>query len=180
MNWLTMYIKDKFDESLTVLDLCCGIGDVMDIPAKSIMAVDIYQPYLDIYQSRRPGGNQISTICGDVLDVVKHIDDNAYDLVVCLDGIEHLFEKRAIELLSHLDRIARKSIIIFTTEGFSFNMPVNTWGIKGGDEYQLHKSGFSKSFFRERGFKVSIVNTHINDYDKTEWRAQILCMKDLK
>lgn len=144
-------VKNKVQFRDEYLDLCCGNGIMSgSIKCKKKVVVDIYQPYLDAYP-----GDGCEKVCMDVVDYVKSLPDKCFDIVSCYDGVEHLIDDRAKELLSHLPRITRKEIYIFTPDGYSHNhREGGVWGIPGGVEYQEHKSGLTQQYYESIGYTL--------------------------
>ena len=135
-----------------LLSLHCGDGrELSGVYAKSITCVDIYQPYLDHIKAIRP---EAMYVCMDSLEYAKQQADKSFDVVSLLDGLEHLTKDRGLLLLTELKRIARKHILLFTPNGFTDNHPHNAWGIEGGDEHQLHLSGWPEAEVVALGFHV--------------------------
>lgn len=166
-NWLTPKVQQHIHPNRdTVLDVCCGIGNVMDrISCKHLTAVDIYRPYVDIYRRKRPDADVY------VFDVTSlpSFGSALFDVIVCLDGLEHLEEKDALQLIEWMEEHASKKVIIFTPVGLIQNCPVKTWGIPGGDAFQIHRCGFQTSFFLKRGYTLEFSEKNRkNRYDGTK------------
>lgn len=175
MNELTPIIQKYITPKDSVLDLCCGIGTVMDnIKCRSMVAVDIYRPYIEAYKRKAPF---TYFVCEDALECARRNDKNSYDIVTCIDGIEHFTKRKAVQLINHMERVARKKVIIFTTDGFAKNEPKDAWGIKGGDKYQKHICGFKPSYFKRKGYKPTIFNEGTNKYDGTPIRTILYVKK---
>lgn len=174
-NWLTREINKFLSEDESILDLCCGIGNVSDgFKCSKILGVDVFQRYLDIYSKNVPNSDtlrfDLSKISESTLDVFS---DSVYDNVLCIDGVEHLEYEDSIKLIEKLEKIARKKIIIFTPENVEnpddpvLNHPKGIWGISGADQWQEHKSAFPRRFWQQRGYSVYQLNKGRNVYDKS-------------
>jgi hypothetical protein len=70
------------------------------------------------------------------------------DAVLCLDVIEHLPKNESREVVSMIDVLARRLVIIVTPNGFVEQIPVD------GNEYQRHLCGWSVEELRAAGFTV--------------------------
>lgn len=176
-NHITPLVNEHISKEDTVLDVCAGIGTVMDgVFTRVLVAADIYKPYLDKFRSLRPD------IIPIVLDARKIGDvflTKSFDVVTCIDGVEHLEEQDAIKLLDTMESIARKKVVIFTPNGYTFNNPQTTWGIPGGDNFQKHLSGLTAEFYEKRGYSVARKPGSINPYD-TKTFETLFCVKTIK
>ena len=128
-----------------VLVLFAGIG--LEIPyykSKNITAVEIYKSYAD----KIVGAN---VIVDNVLIFLDNCNEK-YDIITCIDGLEHLQKSDGYCIIQDMMRVGNK-ILLFTPEGFVRNEPHRAWNIEGGDEYQKHLSGWSQKELESLGFK---------------------------
>ena len=94
---------------------------------------------------------------------------------MCIDGVEHLEYDIAVALIENMERVAKNKIIIFTPESAddpsipTLNTPHTTWGIAGGDEYQMHKCAVPRTFFAGRGYDCEQLSKIPNAYDGTPY-----------
>ncbi len=185
-NWLTHSVNEQLRTDETVLDLCCGIGDVSDgFLYSQITGVDACEEYLIHYQQKLPNSDTILFDLSKISDSTKEIfNDNKFDNVLCIDGVEHLEKEAGIKLINKMERMARKKVIIFTPENVinpelpTLNHPKNTWGISTGDEWQIHRSAFPRDFFIQRGYTAIQCNVAKNVYDGTEY-YEMLYVKEI-
>jgi GT2 family glycosyltransferase len=132
----------------SILDVACGRGQPMmvlkqKIKFKEIHGVDLYDPYINFCRQR--GIHDSYTLC----DVRKlPFKNKSFDIVMALQVLEHLNKKDALKVLSDLERIAKKQVIVSTPIGLTFHPAVD------GNELQLHKSGFMPKDFEAKGYKV--------------------------
>src|SRR3990167_3460400 len=101
VNWMTPVIQKHIDAGDSVLDICCGVGNVMNgIKCRVVVGLDIYLPYLEVAKS----------YCLPFRVDVSRIDDfvvsKSFDVVVCLDCVEHLEEKDAYKLIEVMEKVA--------------------------------------------------------------------------
>ena len=74
-----------------------------------------------------------------------------------------------------MERIPKRSLLIFTPENAqdpdlpTLNEPKDTWGIKGGDDFQTHKSAQNRESYKQRGYKVRELAITRNIYDGTNY-----------
>jgi hypothetical protein len=84
----------------------------------------------------------------NALDLDKTFSPKSFDCVLALDLIEHLEKEEGFQLISMMEKIATKRVIIFTPNGL---LPQQEFG---GNRLQIHKSGWSVEEMREKGFRV--------------------------
>ena len=152
MNWLGKLVKRQINQDDTVLDLGCGIQQANDnIRAKSVLGVDIWSVYLDIIKDR------INTVRLSMSDLDRFMDDS-YDVVICLDVVEHLEKDLALKVIDECKRICRKRAIIYTPSNFNDNMGAvpNAWDL-GENPYQQHLCVLDLNDFNARGYHTQIV-----------------------
>ena len=146
------FTKDAVGQDDTLLSLCAGVGyELNGIGCKKIVAVDIYQPHLDKLKEDYPG---VETVCSDILDYLKLLPNDSFDVISLIDAIEHLTKKRGLQVLEECNRVAKREILIFTPKGFVRNEPHSAWGIEGNDKYQEHKSGWEPEELAKFGYEV--------------------------
>lgn len=165
-----------------VLDVCCGSGvSGQHYLPKGAVCLDIHEPYLKRFMEIRSDLIFIKYDATQIMDVCL---EKSFDVVVCIDGMEHLDFSDAEMLRTNLERIAIKRVLIFTPEStaenpITENHPKDTWGIPGGDSYQEHRSGFKREYFISRGYRIQYEHLGaINAYDKTHYN-ELLYVKDL-
>lgn len=174
--WPGKFIREALEPGDSILSLCCGIGIELrklteDTP---ITAVDITPEYIAEFKKMFPWAD---THVSDVLKYLKTVPDKSFDLVSCIDGIEHLEKKAGYKLLDEMKRVTRKKALIFTPEGYIKNEPKHTWGIDGGDHHQLHLSGWEVKELEDAGFKLleqsNALSAHNEIYNESmyEYRA---------
>lgn len=92
--------------------------------------------------------HSVSRVVGLVPQNLTEISEDAFDIVVAFDLIEHLPKDSGYLLLYEIDRIARRTNIIFTPNGFvwqppSLNNPFNAH-ISGWTPRELRKLDFNQ------------------------------------
>ncbi len=136
-------------KSQTILDVGCGLGG----PIKNInrrgrfytVGVDIFLPY--IKECKAKGNHNEGILC----DIRKlPFSKKSFDTVICFEVLEHLDKEDGHELLSQIEDIARRQVIIST--------PVGTWRQKRVDHYtnphQKHRAVWFPSELKARSYKV--------------------------
>lgn len=151
-----IYVQEATKNGESLLSLCCGIGlELSGLSTQDVTAVDIHQAYLDQVHHRCP---QAKTVCSDAWEYIKDQPDNSVDVVSLIDCVEHMTKEVGLKVIKKAKKVARKQVLLFTPEGYLKNEPHNAWGIEGGDEYQLHKSGWEVLEIKDLGF--DLVQTH--------------------
>lgn len=145
-------IRQSLEGCATVLDVGCGSDSPYKyIKQNSIVStgVDIHEPSIEI--SRR-GGIHNDYVITNVMDIDKHFVEGSFDAVIAFDLIEHLTKEDGILLLSKMQKIANKKVIITTPNGFVPQRPYPD------NPYQEHLSGWDIDEMQLNGFKVSGFN----------------------
>ena len=93
---------------------------------------------------------QVSKVVGIAPQDLDVFQDSDFDLVIALDLIEHLSKDNGYLLLYQLDRLASKSSLVFTPNGFiwqppSLNNPFNAH-ISAWKPKELRKLGWKKQY----------------------------------
>lgn len=162
-NYKHSFLNSFIEDGDSVLDLMCGKGDSLCEVVGRVsfgIAVDIYKPYLDKIK-----WDKVTKEHSDSLKFLKLQKDNSVDVIMCIDGIEHLEKDVGLELIQEMKRVAKKRIVIFTPDGLTENHPHDAWNIKGGDEFQEHKSGWSMEDFTPLGFELANRTSWTNAYN---------------
>lgn len=152
MNWLGLQVQEHIANSDTVLDLGCGIMQASDdMVSKFILGVDIWDKYLDNIKHLHP------TIRVSMEETDRFMD-NSYDVVICLDVVEHLEKELALKVINECKRICRKKAIIYTPSEFKDNLQAvpDAWGL-GENPHQEHLCVLNHDDFVSRGYRTSIV-----------------------
>lgn len=159
------HIRTNLAPADTVLSLCCGIGIELKKLGEGtpITGVDIVPEYIAEFRKKFPWAE---THTMDALRFLREAADDSYDVISCIDGIEHLTKKAGQRLLKEAKRVCRKKVLIFTPEGFTKNEPKHTWGIDGGDEHQIHLSGWEVQELLDEGFEVLIQEPALSPHNQ--------------
>ena len=146
-NWLLSRLIKK-NEIKTILELGCGKGDFADLINKNqqfdMTGVDIFEPYLKICREKK----KYSKLIKRDLSKGFPFENNSFDVVVCLQTIEHLDKKIGENLFNQVEKIAEKMIIITTPVGECLQEDYDN------NAYQRHLSGWDPIDFQSRGYKV--------------------------
>jgi len=166
MNWLGKIVSSHIDKNDIVLDLGCGIMQATtgfldggkSVKCKTILGVELIEKYLDVIKKTYP------TIKNDVRNTHLFMDDS-FDVVLCIDIIEHLEPEDAHYLIDEMKRIARKKVIIYTPSKWITNEENidNAWGL-GENQYQKHLSYITPKEYEKMGFVVSFPEPDKNTF----------------
>ncbi len=148
--WL---LRHNIGEAKTILDLGCEDGRLLQLLSQGkkwkITGVDIYKKNTKLAAKKKIF---IKVITGDVVKVAKKLirQKQKFDVVFCSQVIEHIKRKEGEKLLSLVDHLARKRIVMGTPRGFMEQPGV----FLGDNPHMVHKSGWAEEDFRERGYKI--------------------------
>jgi SAM-dependent methyltransferase len=136
---------DKNAES--VLDVGCGRGEPMRFingaRGRYTVGLDIFKPYLK--ECKRNEIHDDYVLC----DIGKlPLTERSFDVVLCMEVIEHLKRLHGEQLVESLEKTARKQIVI--------TAPVGKYKQSAyeGNSHQEHESIWSSMEFGRLGYKV--------------------------
>jgi hypothetical protein len=135
----TQFIDTLYRETLdcnTLLDIGCGFNIWMKKLTSHMdhsVGIDSFAPSIDKAKIEK---THHEFIIDEFENAISNIADKSFDTVVALDLIEHLTKEKGFWLISQMERIAVKKILIFTPNGFSPQTPYDN------NPYQLHISGW--------------------------------------
>lgn len=130
-----------------ILDVGCGKGEPMKFINRHkrfyTVGVDIFQPYIE--ECKKEGTHNEYVLC-DVQNLP--FQRKSFDIVLCMEVLEHLEREVGQKLLEAMEEIACKQVIIST--------PVGTYKQFSYDEnpHQEHKIIWSPGEVRKLGYKV--------------------------
>jgi SAM-dependent methyltransferase len=139
------FLRRVLDGHTRVLDVGCADGRGSAVLShRGTLGVDIYRPALE---SGRFRGRRSSVVQADVRDLPYC--DEAFDVVVALDVVEHFEKPDALDLLCELERVARETVVVATPNGFVAQPPTED------EPWQEHRCGFSPDELEQLGYRVS-------------------------
>jgi len=136
--------------SQSILDVGCGKGSsiVRQIRNKTkgqyVIGCDVFPQY--VKESRQSG---LYNDC--ILAEACHLPFNprSFELIFCLEVIEHLTKSEGEKLLQSLEGLSSKKVALSTPVGFMYQSEYEN------NPYQIHKSAWFPSDFRNKGYKVA-------------------------
>lgn len=130
----------------SVLDVGCGTSSLLrQIGVKYSVGIEGYKPAFD-EATRRKTHDKL--VFGDVRDLVSYFNPGQFDACMALDVIEHLPKPQGLQLLEAMEKIARRTVVIFTPNGF---LPQRH---TSADDLQEHLSGWEVAEMKQLGYKV--------------------------
>lgn len=140
-------LRSELEGMKSVLDVGCGARSPIGKIPKTFHAIGF-----DVFEESVAVSKKIHIhddyILGDVRKVNALVPAKSVDAVIALDLIEHLTKKEGEQLLSAMERIAKRKVIVMTPNGFYPQEPYEK------NPYQVHKSGWTTQDFRSRGYNV--------------------------
>jgi len=131
----------------SILDLGCGVGSPMLFinRDKQFYTVGIDGYSQSIEQCKKDKTHTV-LLCTDIRKIPHK--ENTFDIVMCLQVLEHLNKQDGELLLKNMEKIAKKQVIIST----DINEFVQ--GAYDGNELQVHKYIWNVDKLQEHGFTV--------------------------
>jgi len=146
---LGIAIRNLDGEAYSILDVGCGPGVPMYLLRKRrkvfTVGVDAFLRYLKSAQARR---SHDAYILGDAHYLP--FSDKSFDVVWCMEVIEHLEKEDGLDLIKAMEEIARRQVIITT--------PVGMYECGGnyGNPHQEHRCTWYPEEFRRSGYRVHL------------------------
>ena len=137
-------LKKELSNCNSVLDIGCGPNSriqIADVPYS--VGVELFEPYI---QKSKEKGIHNKYINADIRKV--DFEPNSFDVVMCIDVLEHLTKEEGEDLIKRMEKWASKKVIIFTPNGHVLQEEYDN------NPLQLHKSGWECHELEELGFKV--------------------------
>jgi predicted SAM-dependent methyltransferase len=144
-------LEKEVSGSKSLLDIGCGRNSPVRHFSNQLhcVGVDVFGPAIE--ESKREGiHDEYHNM--NVLEIGKTFGQESFDCVLASDLIEHLTREDGLALISMMERIARRKIIIFTPQGF---LPQHEYG---ANPWQEHKSGWETQEMEALGYKVRGIN----------------------
>ena len=150
MKSLIGLIDEQLERYDSVLDAGCGRSTFLQYLNKPLYKVglDFYEPYLI---KSKIGSFHNERILADVRSLP--FSAKSFDCALAVEVIEHLTKPDGLVMMKELERVAKKTVMLTTPNGFFSAKP-------GPDDNpeEKHISGWSAHEFRKLGFKVYGIN----------------------
>ncbi len=129
----------------SILDVGCGANSPLSLlEGKDLFGIDLYKKNL---QKAKKNKTHNKFLYMNARNIGKKFKEKSFDAVICLDLIEHLGKDDGVKLVKDAERLAKKKVIIFTTNGFLSQ-------IGDGEDLETHLSGWTTKDFRNKGYQV--------------------------
>lgn len=131
----------------TVLDVGCGQASLVPAvvgPGTQVTGIDIID--------QAPPHGYVRYVRADIRDLGSHFSPRSFDCVVALDVIEHLPKEDGHTLLTSIERLARRRVVVFTPNGFLSQEAYDD------NPFQEHLSGWAVEELTDYGFQIEGVN----------------------
>lgn len=145
------YLWADLDECGSVLDLGCGKGNLLKVGPKRrefrYVGLDVFRPYLTrLARTNSFDASSIDLVQGDASEVP--FMSRSFAGVVALELLEHLDKSVALRVLSEMERIARRKVVVIVPNGFVKQCAYE------GNEFQTHRSSWSSDDLSRCGYGV--------------------------
>jgi SAM-dependent methyltransferase len=144
---LRLALLDALAGCDSVLDVGCGISGILrelDVPKTT--GFDGYQPDLDKAKSQN---THQEYVLGDARKLADYFQPKEFDACIALDVIEHLTKEDGLKLMQSMEKLAKKTVILFTPSGF---LPQRN-SVEG--DLQVHLSGWEPAEMSNYGYVVT-------------------------
>lgn len=140
-------LQKEIGKSQSVLDVGCGNDSPVGHLIKTFTSegIDIFPKCLQISQKHH---YHDTYRLGDVRKLNKYYKPKCFDTLVSIDVIEHLTKAESLKMISQMEQVARKKVILMTPRGYVDQ------GAYDGNPYQVHHSGWETKELQDLGYRV--------------------------
>ena len=154
----------------SILDVGCGSNSPLRNISKVdyCVGVDIFEPWINKSEKDKIHDKYYKL---DVLKLDSVFTEKSFDCVVALDLLEHLTKEEGNKLLKSVEKLAKKKVIIFTTNGY---VPQQE---SDNNPWNVHKSGWTTNEMKQRGYRVFGMNglkILLRGYASLKFRPQFI------
>jgi len=155
-----MDLRARFDgleiETLRVLDLGCGYNKnrisrtVLALQFRHLISVDIHSPCLEALRNRIVVAQEHDIVQDEILHYLAG-SKLKFDVTLLLDVLQHFTPEDAKKLLTAIEAVTHKRIIIF--------LPIGECprGAYDDNPYQIHRATWTVEGLAELGFTVELL-----------------------
>ncbi|OGY17686.1 MAG: hypothetical protein A2900_05995 [Candidatus Chisholmbacteria bacterium RIFCSPLOWO2_01_FULL_50_28] len=146
-------LMDKDWRSLRILDVGSGEGAIAADPRMKGADITCVDGSARAVSACRKKG--LRALRMDVRTVPQKLRKERFDIIWCLDVLEHLPKGEAFNLLSELERMAGRQVVVFLPLGY---LPQDREPSGAYDsELVRHRSIWEKQDFLERGYRCRVL-----------------------
>jgi Methyltransferase domain len=138
--------------SSSTLDVGCGAASPLTRFHQRLGRLVGVEAHPDAAAAARASGIYADVVELDVRRLRDEFEPQSFEVVAAVDLLEHLEEADGRALLDAAEAIASRRVVLFTPNGF---VPQ---GARGGNEWQVHRSGWSPAALAARGYHVTGVH----------------------
>ena len=142
-----MVLQQEIGNSTSVLDIGCGRDSPVGHLKRSFRSegIDIYPQCIQISQKHH---YHDTYRLGDVRKLSHYYPNKSFDTLISVDVIEHLTKPESLKMITQMEKIARKRVILMTPRGYIDQ------GAYDGNPYQVHHSGWETKELQDLGYTV--------------------------
>ena len=138
-------------EVKSAIDIGCGKGTMGALlrnyrPVEYSVGVDAFPPYL-VHNANRGYYDDLMLIDLERCESLP-FRDKEFDLVLCIEVVEHLERNNALRIIDELGRIGRRAIV--STPSVEVPRPA-----LDGNPWQRHRCVITRKDFRDHGYEVN-------------------------
>lgn len=145
-------LENSIGDTKTLLDVGCGVNSPIGYFKNRVsytLGIDGFEPSIEKSRSK---GFHDEYRCMDLLDIDQYFGQDEFECVLASDVIEHFPKDDGNLLLTKMEKVASKRVIVFTPNGF---LPQ---GEHGGNCLQTHQSGWAVREMQDLGYDVVGIN----------------------
>ncbi len=111
-------LQHEIGNSKSVLDVGCGNNSPVGHLKKTFRSegIDIYPKCIQVSKKNH---YHDSYRLGDVQKLNKYYKRKSFDTLISIDVIEHLTKQQSLKMISQMEKIGRKKVILMTPGGIS-------------------------------------------------------------
>ena len=145
-----IHIMSLIPKDRTILDLGCGNGQpFIGVNFPVLVGVDVWKKKFDMPEYS-------DVFIHDIKEINKLFPEKSYDVITCIDTIEHLEKEDGFKLMEDAEKLALNKVIFFTPKKWSENRDSfenpRWWSYR--NEHCLHKSLWTEEDFTDRGYEI--------------------------
>ena len=140
-------LKKELAGYASVLDVGCGNNSPLARISKNFYSegIDIFPD--NIKESKKKSIHDKYKI-GNIKNISQYYKKRSFDIVICIDVIEHFKKDDAIKIMADMEKIAKKKVIILTPNGYFHQNVIEN------NPYQKHYSSWDRKDFESLGYIV--------------------------
>jgi len=177
-NWLRRWLVTYYDElerathcPESLLDIGCGADSPVRHFRRRIPRLVGVDGFAASIEASRAKGIHDDYLCMELRHIDSMFPEGSFDCVLASDVVEHFPKAQAVGLIRKMEKIAARTTVIFTPNGF---LPQDE---HGGNILQRHQSGWSVDDMQALGYTVIGINGWkpiLGEFALPRWRPAAL------